>query len=53
MLLQPDFFLGTSQDGHPLSVPLQPHFHFVESLVYNIRAQGHFFYASHRMSKPR
>lgn len=32
--------------GHPLSLPLQPHFHFVESLVTS-------FMLSHRMSKPR
>lgn len=46
-------FLVPFRMAHPLSVPLQPHFHFVESLVNNIGAQGHFFYASHRMSKPR
>ena len=39
--------------GHPLSLPLQPHFHFVESLVYNIRAQGHFFYVKSQNVKAK
>lgn len=53
LLLEPKLLLGTSRNGYPLSLPLQPHFHFIESLAYNIVAQGHLFYVSHRMSKTR
>ena len=49
MLLQPKFLLGTSLCGHILLRPLKHISILLTQKVYNIRAQGHFFYVSHRM----